>query len=87
MNTPALNIRVSEHGKVRFAERVNFQDQAEMSYLYLYLFGRDPTDEEMLAIGCKRLDGREYRLCAHGCHEYLIVYDALSQTFVTLWKR
>jgi len=85
MNLPAF--KVSQHGKDRFTQRVCLDDQAEVFFLYLYLFGREPTDEELKKdFDCKRIGGREYRVCWHGVHYYLIVFDPVNKVFVTLWS-
>ena len=85
MNTPF--VRVSKHATERFTQRVSLQDMAEIFYLYLYLFGRDPTDEELDKLDYKRVPGREYRICWHKSRHYLVVFDPETKTFVTLWKR
>ena len=87
MNAPALKVKVSDHGRQRFEERVQPQDQAEIFYMYIYLFGHDPTDEEMDTFGFRRLPGREYRLWRHGWWNYLVVYDPDNKTFITLLRR
>lgn len=80
-------VRVSKHATERFTQRVSLQDQAEIFFSFLYLFGHAPTDDELDNFDCKRVPGREYRVCWHKSRHYLVVFDPETNTFVTLWKR
>ncbi len=79
-------VRVSKHATERFTQRVSLQDMAEIFYLHLYLFGHAPSDEELAEFECRRIVGREYRICWHKARRYLVVFDPATNTFVTLWK-
>lgn len=82
-------MNISRHAHQRLIERVSTRDRAEpvVFLTYLWLRGRPAIADDFYNFNCRQLPGREYRICTHKRDLYLVVFDPVKQTFVTLWKK